>query len=144
MSTAPAGVPPVSGVLETGLYVDDLARARDFYESVLGLKPMLADSRFCAYEAGPASVLLLFLRGATTTPVELPGGTIPPHDGQGALHYALAIPTDAVEDWAAHLAARGVVLESRVDWPGGGISLYFRDPDGNLVELATRGLWPNY
>lgn len=137
-------VPPLSGVLETGLYVDDLPRARAFYEDVLGLKPMIADGRFCAYDAGPGSVLLLFLRGATLEPVRMAEGTIPPHDGHGPLHYALAIPAGTVEQWEAHLAVRRIAVESRVTWKGGGVSLYFRDPDDNLVELATPGLWPNY
>ncbi|MBS7545994.1 VOC family protein [Ancylobacter oerskovii] len=136
--------PPLSGVLETGLYVDDIGRARAFYEGVLGLKPMVADDRFCAYEAGPASVLLLFRRGYTREPVEVPGGVIPPHDGHGPLHFALAIPETALAAWIAHLERAGVALEGRVDWKKGGVSLYFRDPDGHLVELATPGLWPNY
>ncbi|HSI42468.1 MAG TPA: VOC family protein [Xanthobacteraceae bacterium] len=140
---APAA-PPISGVLETGLYVDDIARARAFYEGVLGLMPMVADARFCAYDAGPASVLLLFARGATLEPVAMPGGVIPPHDGHGPLHYALAIPAGSLEAWQAHLERAGVAIESRVDWRGGGTSLYFRDPDGHLVELATPGLWRNY
>lgn len=131
-------------MLETGLYVDDLPRARAFYERVLGLKPMIADDRFCAYEAGAGSVLLLFRRGATLEPVVMAEGTIPPHDGSGPLHYALAIPAGALAHWEQHLAVHGVTLESRVDWQGGGVSLYFRDPDDNLVELATPGLWPNY
>nr|WP_281502823.1 VOC family protein [Ancylobacter crimeensis] len=129
--------------METGLYVEDLPRARIFYENVLGLRPMVADGRFCAYDAGPSSVLLLFLRGATLERVVLPGGTIPPHDGQGPLHYALGIPADMVEPWIAHLASHEVAIESRVTWKGGAVSLYFRDPDGHLVELATPGLWAN-
>ncbi|MFK8251625.1 VOC family protein [Ancylobacter terrae] len=143
---APAGdaAPPISGVLETGLYVDDLGRARAFYEGVLGLKAMVADARFVGYDAGPASVLLLFTRGATLAPVAMPGGTIPPHDGHGPLHFALAIPAGSLAAWLDHLAAKGVAIEGRVDWKGGGTSLYFRDPDGHLVELATPGLWKNY
>lgn len=147
MSVVAAGegaAPPVSGVLETGLYVDDLGRARGFYEGVLGLAPMVADDRFAAYDAGPASVLLLFLRGGTLEPVKMPGGTIPPHDGHGPLHYALAIPKESLDAWVRHLAAKGIAIEGRVDWKGGGTSLYFRDPDGHLVELATPGLWRNY
>ncbi len=136
--------PPISGVLETGLYVDDISRARAFYEGVLGLKPMVADDRFCAYAAGPGSVLLLFRRGATREPVRMAEGVIPPHDGAGPLHYALAIPAESLAHWREHLALHGVAVESRVDWKGGGVSLYFRDPDDHLVELATPGLWPNY
>lgn len=147
MSRLPAEAnqaPPISGVVETGLYVDDLGRARAFYEGVLGLKPMVADDRFCAYEAGPGSVLLLFLRGATLDPVIMAEGAIPPHDGHGPLHYALGIPATAMEQWRQHLGVQGVAIEGRVEWKGGGVSLYFRDPDQNLVELATPGLWPNY
>lgn len=137
-------VPPITGVVETGLYVDDIPRARAFYENVLGLKPMIADARLAAYDAGPGSVLLLFLRGETLEPVRMAEGTIPPHDGHGPLHYALGIPAEALAAWEAHLAAAQVAIEGRVDWKGGGVSLYFRDPDGHLVELATPGLWPNY
>ncbi|WAC26833.1 VOC family protein [Ancylobacter sp. SL191] len=144
MAAGPNPAPPISGVVETGLYVDDLACARAFYEGVLGLKPMVADDRFCAYDAGPRSVLLLFLRGQALAPVTMAEGTIPPHDGHGPLHYALAIPATSVEQWRRHLDVQGVVLEGRVDWKGGGVSLYFRDPDQHLVELATPGLWPNY
>lgn len=135
--------PKLTGVLETALYVADMARARDFYESVLGLTPIFADARLTAYAIG-ASVLLLFLKGGTTEPVVLPGGTIPPHDGDGQNHYALAIEAADLPAWEAHLAAHGVAEESRTRWPRGGISLYFRDPDGHLGELATPGIWPNF
>jgi catechol 2,3-dioxygenase-like lactoylglutathione lyase family enzyme len=36
-----------------------------------------------------------------------------------------------------------VAIEGRVDWPRGAKSIYFRDPDGHLLELGTPGLWPN-
>ena len=51
-------MPKLSGVIETALYVDDLDRARAFYERVLGLEPLTADSRFLAYDVGGRSVLL--------------------------------------------------------------------------------------
>ena len=38
----------------------------------------------------------------------------------------------------------GIEVESRVNWARGGTSLYFRDPDGNSLEVATPGLWPNH
>jgi predicted enzyme related to lactoylglutathione lyase len=34
-----------------------------------------------------------------------------------------------------------VAIEKIVDWPGGGRSLYFRDPAGNSLELATPRIW---
>lgn len=133
--------PPLDGMMETPLYVDDLDRARAFYEGVMGLSPLLCDGRMCAYPVARASMLLLFVRGASTEPIELPGGTIPPHDGAGPLHVALAISAAALPGWRSHLARHDIAIEGTVDWPRGGHSLYFRDPDGNLLELATPGLW---
>ncbi|MDR6234825.1 VOC family protein [Pseudomonas oryzihabitans] len=135
--------PRLQAVLETALYATDLARARRFYEEVLGLAPMFADARLAAYAVG-ASVLLLFQRGTTEQPVKLPGGSIPPHGAQGCQHLALAIAAAELDLWATHLANAGVPIEERTQWPRGAVSLYFRDPDGHLLELVTPGLWPNY
>ena len=132
------------GVLETSLYVADLARAAAFWEGIVGLKSIAADGRFRAYDAGRATVLLLFLQGATSATAVLPGGTIPPHEGQGRLHVAFAIARADLAAWEAKLERAGVAVEGRMDWPRGGKSLYLRDPDGHLVEFATPGLWPDY
>ena len=131
-------------VLETCLYVDDLDRAAEFYEEVLELKVLTSDARFRAYDVGGESVLLLFRRGATLETVHMPGGTIPPHDGHGPLHMAFAITADALPQWEARLRERGIAIEGRTDWSRGGHSVYFRDPDGHLLELATPGLWAIY
>lgn len=138
-------MPVLNGVLETALYTNDMPRARAFFEEVLGLEPAIADKRFTAYPCG-ATMLLIFLRGQTLQSVELPHGmgTIPPHDGTGAQHVALAIGKEELAAWEAHLTAHGIAIEGRSHWPKGGESLYFRDPDGHLLELATPGLWPNY
>ncbi|MGZ3215986.1 VOC family protein [Paracoccus sp. T5] len=137
-------MPELSAILETALYVDDLDRAAAFYESVMCLPVIHADSRMRAYDVAGRGVLLLFLRGETLEPVQTPGGTIPPHDGSGPLHVAFAIESEQLTDWNAHLSARGVVIESITEWPRGGQSVYFRDPDGHLLELATPGLWKGY
>jgi catechol 2,3-dioxygenase-like lactoylglutathione lyase family enzyme len=136
--------PHLTGVIETALYVDDLARAARFYEDVLGLPALTADSRFRAYDVGGRSVLLLFRRGATLETVRLPGGTIPPHDGHGPLHVAFAVPADDLAAWTRQLEEAGVAIEGRTVWPRGGESLYLRDPDGHLLEFATPGLWAIY
>ncbi|GAC1035262.1 hypothetical protein thsps117_00190 [Pseudomonas sp. No.117] len=62
----------------------------------------------------------------------------------GCQHLALAITAAELDDWATHLAGAGVAIEERTQWPRGATSLYFRDPDGHLLELVTPGLWPNY
>jgi len=131
-------------VIETCLYVDDLDRAAGFYEQVLGLKTLTQDARFRAFDVGGKSVLLLFHRGATLETVHMPGGTIPPHDGHGPLHLAFAIATDALPQWEERLRDHDIAVEGRTDWSRGGHSIYFRDPDGHLLELATPGLWAIY
>jgi catechol 2,3-dioxygenase-like lactoylglutathione lyase family enzyme len=137
-------MPKLNGVLETALYVDDLARAAVFYERLLGLTAIASDARFRAYDVGGRSVLLLFQRGATLDTVKLPGGIIPPHDGRGPLHIAFAIAAEDLADWELHLGEAGVSIEGRTAWPRGGHSLYIRDPDGHLLEFATPGLWSIY
>jgi catechol 2,3-dioxygenase-like lactoylglutathione lyase family enzyme len=131
-------------VLETSLYVDDLDRAAHFYEDVLELPALTSDSRFRAYDVGGQNVLLLFQRGATLETVRMPGGTIPPHDGHGPLHVAFAVKAEALADWEKRLDEHGVAIEGRTKWSRGGLSIYFRDPDGHLLELATPGLWAIY
>ena len=133
--------PGVRGVLETALYVADLDQSLQFYERLFGFKRLHGDERFAALEVPGGQVLLLFRKGGTSAPIETSGGTIPAHDGDGRLHFALAIDADTIDAWAARLDAEDVPLTSRVRWHHGGESLYFRDPDGHLAELATPGLW---
>jgi catechol 2,3-dioxygenase-like lactoylglutathione lyase family enzyme len=137
-------MPQLDAILETALYVDDLDRAVRFYSDVLELKPLYQDSRLCAFSVGGRNVLLLFPRGGSLETVHMPGGTIPPHDGHGPLHTAFAIAADALQQWEERLRDRGVAIEGRTDWSRGGHSVYFRDPDGHLLELATPGLWAIY
>jgi catechol 2,3-dioxygenase-like lactoylglutathione lyase family enzyme len=139
----PATLPRVSGILETALYVDDLDRSRRFYASLFGFDTIFQDERMCAMEVPGEQILLLFRHGMTNEPAPAPNGFIPPHHGRGALHLAFAIPLRELDAWLDHLHRNGIALESRLDWPAGGTSLYFRDPDGHSLEVATPGLWPN-
>ncbi len=136
--------PRVTHVLETSLYVADLDRSQAFYERLFGFPPFLRDGRMCALGVPGRQVLLLFRSGAAAVPGVTPGGTIPPHDGQGRLHLCFAIPAADLPAWKDRLAAQDIAVESRVDWPSGSVSLYFRDPDGHSLEVATPRLWPNY
>ena len=134
--------PPLAGLLETCLYVDDMERSRNFYRRVLGLSPLFAEDRISVFRLPDGTVLILFARGSTLEAVTTPGGTIPPHDGSGPIHFALAMPDGSLDTWRDHLMACGVLIESEVTWSKGrGHSLYFRDPDGHAAELATRELW---
>jgi catechol 2,3-dioxygenase-like lactoylglutathione lyase family enzyme len=137
-------VPRTSGVLETSLYVADLDRSCDFYQRVFGFERFVHDARMCALGVPGSQVLLLFHRGSTNEPAPMPGGFIPPHHGSGELHLCFAIPLGELTAWEEHLRGAGIEVESRVHWARGGTSMYFRDPDGHSLEVATPGLWPNH
>jgi catechol 2,3-dioxygenase-like lactoylglutathione lyase family enzyme len=137
-------MPPVGRVLETSLYVDDIARSIDFYRRLFDFQTLQGDGRFCALNVSNEQVLLLFRKHATTEPITIPGGVIPPHDGDGQTHLAFTIPLDSEAAWTRHLRAHDIPIESRVAWPRGGFSLYFRDPDGHLLELVSPGCWTIY
>ena len=128
----------IGSVLETALYVDNLPKSVDFYQRVLGLRPTSEPTgRLCAVDVSADQVLLLFKKGASVEATVTPGGTIPPTDGEGSLHVAFSIPTSKFEAWRNHLEESDVTVESIVSWPEGGRSLYFRDPDGHVIELKT-------
>lgn len=137
----------IERVLETALYVKDMNRAVAFYERVLGfavLTKSLEPERLAAMDVGGEHILLLFKDGETSRDVSLPGGRIPGFDGRGSGHTAFPIALSELEAWEKQLATHGVAIESKVEWERGGRSIYFRDPDGNLLELATPGVWPTY
>jgi catechol 2,3-dioxygenase-like lactoylglutathione lyase family enzyme len=137
-------MPPISRVLETALYVDDIERSLAFYRDLFGFDVVFHSERAAGLDVAGQQVLLLFARGATTEPVVSERGTIPPHDGDGHLHMAYAIPADSLDDWEKTLASKGIAVEARYHWPRDGRSVYFRDPDGHVIELVTPGCWPTY
>jgi catechol 2,3-dioxygenase-like lactoylglutathione lyase family enzyme len=135
--------PTIRGIVETCINVSNMSQARRFYESVFGFEAMVHDERFCAFHVGP-DVLLLFTHGASDNPIPLNGGLIPPHNTVGAGHLAFAVSRDEIETWRKALNVQGIQIESEISWDRGGKSIYFRDPDGNLLELASPGVWANY
>ena len=137
-------MPALTGVLETSLYVDDLDRASCFYEQIFGLTCIHLDDRLHAYSVGGRSVLLLFKRGASNRVIPLPEGKLGPHDGSGPLHLAFSVSAEDLPAWEKLLVERGIAIETRIRWPRGGTSIYFRDPDNHSVELATPGVWSIY
>jgi catechol 2,3-dioxygenase-like lactoylglutathione lyase family enzyme len=131
-------IPQLDGLLEVALYVDDVERSTRFYEALFGVRIIASDERLSAVGIGDRQVLLVCKRGASTS---LP---LKAHDASGRQHVALAIPASALESWQARLLQQGVTIEATRHWERGGVSLYFRDPDGHLIELATPGVWSTY
>ena len=137
-------MPRLTDVKETTLYVNDMARAVTFYRDVMGLTPLVEEDRFCALDVNGRHVLLLFVRGSSIQTAALPGGMIPPHDGTGPLHIGFSVEAAELARWEEHFNTHRVEILSNMDWPRGGRSFYFRDPDGHLLELLTPGVWATY
>ena len=121
----------ILGVAEAVLYVQDMAQARQFYTTVLGL-PVSADfGDACFLQTGKQSTLILFELDKLLSRQSV----IPAHGAQGSGHVALAIPPEAMSTWRTRLQEHGVPIEHEQDWSQGTHSIYFRDPDNNSIEL---------
>ena len=133
-------IPPA--VKETCLDVSDLARASQFYQNLFGFDVVDSDGRFCVLGVPGHQFLILFERRASTEPISTPDGKIPTHGTTGTSHVGFAITQHEIPQWEEKLRRHGIAIESKVKWPLGGQSIYFRDPDGHLLELLTPGVWP--
>jgi catechol 2,3-dioxygenase-like lactoylglutathione lyase family enzyme len=127
----------VTDILETCLYADDLPAAADFYQHVLGLElDSLQEGKHVFFRCG-ARMLLIFDAHASSKV----NGDLPPHGSSGVAHLAFGVPERDLDRWKQKLESVGVGIETDYLWPHGGRSLYFRDPHGNLLELATPSIW---
>jgi len=130
--------PKPDGILESSLYVADVARSVRFYQTIFDFRVISNfGERGCAMEAGPRQILLLFKKRGS---LEIES----PHDGDGELHLAFAIQPADLETWERLLAENAIAIEEKKNWELGGVSLYFRDPDRHLLEIATPGVWSIY
>ena len=131
-------MPNVNGILETALDVDDPQRSARFYQAIFGFEIIVTTERLIAMSVCEGQVLLLFKKGVSAS---LPQS---PHDGNGQLHLAFAISRSEMEQWLTWLPQHGIAIEEDRAWERSGRSLYFRDPDQHLLEIATPGVWSNY
>ncbi len=127
----------VRGILETSLYVDDLSAAKAFYTDVLGLAFVSRQPGRHVFLRCGRHMLLLFDAHASAQA----GNETPPHGAEGAGHVAFSVEESELNDWRRHLKECGVKIERDFAWPQGGRSIYFRDPAGNSLELATPSIW---
>ncbi len=126
-------------VLETALYHDAGGREaiERFYGDVLGLRAVAGWEDGVAFRAG-SSVLLLFDRDRLAQR----GGPIADHGTHGPGHACLRVDAGDYDRRREDLAAAGVEIVHDTVWGGGGRSFYFKDPAGNLLEIADRDIWP--
>ena len=130
----------ITGLHHLTLICRDLERTTAFYRDLLGLALVSATtndddpgSRHCWFgDAGGApGTLVSFLEYPT-----MPPGTV----GAGSTHHlAFAIESsEELEAWRDYLRSHGVESTDVFD-RGSFRSVYLRDPDGHIVEIATRG-----
>jgi len=120
---------PVAALLHAGLLVSDLARAKAFYESVLGLQlcPNRPELPYPGewYDLGGGQQLHL---------MQLPNpdaGSVRPEHGGRDRHIALAVRNmDALKN---RLDAAGVKYTPS---KSGRAALFCRDPDANTLEFV--------
>ena len=124
------------GVFETVLYAPDLEAAADFYSRVLGLELVSRSDTLVGFRCGQGMLLVFDPELSSKA-----GRSVPAHGTAGNGHVAFATPADEIDSWRGRLAEHGVAIESEVEWPEGGRSIYFRDPAGNSLELAPPTLW---
>ncbi|AZO39433.1 glyoxalase/bleomycin resistance/extradiol dioxygenase family protein [Mesorhizobium sp. M2A.F.Ca.ET.037.01.1.1] len=131
-----------SAILESALYVTNLAAAETFYRDIIGLEPLgKVEGRHVFFRCGDG-VLLLFNAEATKIPPAPDARLkVPPHGTAGEGHLCFAATADEIAAWRKHLAANNIAIESDFEWPQGGHSIYIRDPSGNSIEFAEPRIW---
>jgi catechol 2,3-dioxygenase-like lactoylglutathione lyase family enzyme len=130
-----------TGILETVLYADDLAAVEAFYRDVLGFDLYgRAEGRHVFYRCGE-QMLLIFNPNATRVPPAPDALPVPPHGAAGQGHVCFRASAEEIDAWCARLGTHGIAIEADFQWPGGGRSIYFRDPAGNCLEFAEPRIW---
>jgi catechol 2,3-dioxygenase-like lactoylglutathione lyase family enzyme len=122
----------VSGLDHVVLTVRDLEATVDFYTAVMGMSVRAFQGGRLALRFGSQKINL------HEAGREFEPRAVRPLPGSADLCFVTEV---GLEDWQEHLAAHGVeVVEGpvpRLGALGQMTSLYFRDPDGNLIEVAS-------
>jgi len=126
----------IQDVLEICLYADDLAAAETFYRDVMGLEVLSSEAGRHVFLRCGARMLLIFNAEETRKTEDIPA-----HGTDGVGHICFAAHADELDTWEQHLQSHGVDIEHHATWGNRGKSIYFRDPDGNSLEIATPRIW---
>jgi catechol 2,3-dioxygenase-like lactoylglutathione lyase family enzyme len=126
----------ITGIHHITLLVADLERSLAFYRSVLGLRLVKQtvndddrNARHLIFGDADGRLMVTCLEYP-----DLDEGTV----GRGSTHhFALAVEgEDELEAWRGYLSSKGVATTEMLD-RGDFKSIYLRDPDGHIVEIAT-------
>ncbi len=123
----------ITGIDHVVLYASNVPTTIDFYTRVLGMTHIVFEGRYDALHFGHQKINL--------------HDAARPWSPHARAHPAggldLCLLTDRpIADVIAHLASHGVAIELGPSPQTGAVgpmmSVYIRDPDGNLVEIANR------
>jgi XTP/dITP diphosphohydrolase len=127
-------------ILETIVYGEDIAALRRFYEGVIGLRVRRElEDQFVFFHCGEGMLLVFNPAASAVKPRSFTSA--PPHGAKGAGHVCFVATAEELDRWRKHLASHGIAIEADFEWPGGGHSIYCRDPAGNSVEFAEPKIW---
>ena len=128
-------------VLETAIYTTKLEETARFYDKVLGLERIVSVPDRHVFFRMEGGVLLIFNPENTILPSKNARMPVPSHGTVGQGHVCFAASAEEIEGWIRHLEDHLVEIEADFQWPGGGRSIYFRDPAGNSIEFAEPRIW---
>lgn len=130
-----------AAVLESALYVEDLEKAEAFYGDVLGLDRVgKVEGRHVFFRCGSA-IVLLFNAAVTRIAASHAKLPVPVHGTSGQGHLCFGATSHEMDQWIERLTSHGIAIEADFLWPGGGRSIYFRDPSGNSLEFGEPKIW---
>lgn len=130
------------GILETIVYSRELEASRHFYEQIVGLTVISYEpNRHLMMRVGRSMLLVFHPDDSRSKQIVVAGSMIPQHGSEGPSHFAFEVTEEQLDATRQNLLAHEVPIESEIRWPGGGHSIYCRDPSNNSVEFATAKLW---
>jgi catechol 2,3-dioxygenase-like lactoylglutathione lyase family enzyme len=126
---SPSAIATIRQVDYTVIYVRDMAAMRQFYEHVMKFR--------LARQLSPGWIE--YSIGATTLALAARNGRFddrPPPAGALSVQLAFRVATSAIDTCAQELIAAGIeILSPPTDQPFGHRTLFFKDPDGNVLEI---------
>lgn len=132
----------ITEILETCLYAENLDKAKRFYSALPGIELLSEEpGRHIFFRCGNGMLLIFNPKHTSTEQTEISNSKIPLHGSKGEGHIAFSIDEDDLHQWRQFLINNDIPIESEVTWPGGSVSLYFRDPAGNSLELVSPSIW---
>lgn len=132
----------IFGVLETCLYAEDLDQTKSFYATLPGIELVSEEEgRHVFFTCGNGMLLIFNPNHTSSEQTQINDSNIPLHGTKGDGHIAFAIDENELDEWKKFLIDNNIPIESEVTWPNGSVSLYFRDPAGNSLELVSPKIW---